>query len=81
MHWDGTANGLSVFDIKSKEETKVQLYTSIKKEEGYSEFIVEDAYFNEVMAFFSIIEHGGKARYDFNDDKYVLELIDKIEAG
>ena len=57
----------------------MQLYNSVDKQDNYAEFIVENAYKNEIQAFFD--EIAGKSRQEYNvaDDKYVLALIDDIE--
>ena len=47
---------------------------------NYSRFIVENAYLNEIKAFFSAINNEEQPIYDFKKDKEVLSLIDRIEA-
>lgn len=80
LSWNGQVDGLTEYDIESKEEKKVQLYHSVDRQDGYAAFIVENAYSNEMKAFFNEIETGQKAEYGFEDDMEILKLIDKIEG-
>ncbi len=81
LTWDGSANGLKQYDLITKEEKKIELYDAVDKQSNYAAFIVENAYKNEIKAFFECIRSGGKikAAYDFSDDLEVLALIDRIE--
>ncbi len=81
LTWDGSANGLKQYDVTSKTEKKVELYTSVDKQDNYAAFIVENAYKNEITTFFDIIVSGkaSKAVHSFSDDLDVLALIDRIE--
>jgi len=80
LSWNGTADGLKRYDLLSKEEKSVNLYKMIDKQDGYANFIIENAYLNEINAFFLEIKTGQKAEYGFEEDKRILELIDKIEG-
>ena len=48
--------------------------------QGYSAFVVENAYKNEIKDFFDVVTNGKEPLYGFNQDKKILELIDKIGA-
>ena len=48
--------------------------------EGYSSFIIENAYQNELQAFMKEISGQNASRYSFEDDMTTLQLIDKIEG-
>lgn len=50
-----------------------------QNEKGYSEFVNEYAYLNELQEFFQVLE-GKTAKYGFAEDKEVLRLIDEIES-
>jgi len=78
--WDGTPNGLNEYEIESKTTISVNLYEEIDHQESYSPLIVENAYLEEIKAFFSAIEHHTVPVYDFVRDKTILSLIDTIEA-
>ena len=68
------------FDPVSKKTIAVQLTEKTERVEGYSAFVVENAYKNEIKAFFDVVTNGKKALYGFEQDKKILELIDKIGA-
>lgn len=79
LTWDGSPQGLNVFDISEKKEKNIHLYSEVDKQTGYASFVVENAYKNEIIAFFNQITRNQKPEYVFEDDKYVLSLIDVIE--
>lgn len=78
--WGGTPDSLQLYDLKKKNFEKVSLYTSIYKQSGYSQNIIENAYVDEIHAFFELTCSGAAPVYSFEDDKYTLELIDRIEG-
>lgn len=55
------------------------LYDKILKDSRYSENIVENAYVDEIKAFFDCFENSTTAKYTFEKDKEVLHWIDRIE--
>ena len=59
----------------------VQLYDAVDKQDGYASFVVENAYKNEIQAFFDEIEGQFTQEYSFVDDRLVLSLIDQIEKN
>lgn len=81
LSWDGTEKGLKRWDIDKKCEQTVTLYDTIEKQEGYAAFIAEDAYLNELKAFFDTVEKGAPLPYSFGEDAHLLALIDTIEGG
>ncbi|MBH1942479.1 Gfo/Idh/MocA family oxidoreductase [Mobilitalea sibirica] len=80
MSWDGSPTGLKVYDYNEKKETYVNLYHEIDQLDGYSSFIVENAYYNEIVSFFNAIRDNHTPIYSFEKDKEVLKIIDGIEA-
>ena len=80
LSWNGAPDGLSYFDMEVKHEKKINLYNFVDKIDGYSSFVIENAYMNEIRAFFNQIEDGKCPLYDFERDKYTLQLIDSIEG-
>ncbi|MEK4325856.1 Gfo/Idh/MocA family oxidoreductase [Paenibacillus sp. FSL R7-0312] len=80
LQWDGSAEGIRVYDIERKEEKRIQLYETVDQLEQYSKFVVENAYFEEIVSFFAAIEKGEEPLYNFSKDKVILNLIDEIEA-
>jgi predicted dehydrogenase len=55
----------------------VDLKNTAKRQSGYRDFIVEDAYSEEIAAFFNAID-GVRPTYNFEDDVRTLRLVDKI---
>lgn len=79
LHWDGSPKGLTVFDFENKKDVNIELYNNIDQLENYSSFIVENAYFNEIVSFFEVIKHKEEPLYSFEKDLEILKIIDKIE--
>lgn len=80
LSWDGSAEGLALYNITEKKNECVSLYDEIDHQEGYSAFVVENAYKNELIAFLNQVQHGQKPIYTFSDDKRTLDIIDMIES-
>lgn len=78
--WDGTAEGLKKYDIESGQEVRIELYDDVDRQGGYAAFVVENAYTKEIESFFDEMEKSQSTVYGFEDDKYVLDLIDQIEG-
>ncbi len=79
MTWDGSPLGLKKYNIQDKKDENVCLYNKIDMQEGYAKFVVENAYRNELEAFFDAISGKKKIKYTFEDDLQVLHIINKIE--
>lgn len=80
LSWDGTPETLMKFDNESKELKNVELYTSVDHVEGYSAFVVENAYQNEIQEFLDVVYKGITPQYGFEKDMQILNLIDEIEG-
>lgn len=78
--WDGHNDDLFEFDLKTKELKQLKAYEQEEHMEGYSDNIMEQPYKEEVMNFLSIIKGESKPRYSFEQDTYILSLIDEIEG-
>lgn len=81
LTWDGTPDSLYKYDFEKKESSNISLYETIEKQEGYSSFIIEDAYKSEIENFINVISGKENPRYSFEKDKEILSMIDKIEQG
>ena len=55
------------------------MYEDARHENGYADFIVENAYENELRCFIREVNGIKSARYSFEEDKEVIKLIDDIE--
>ncbi len=80
ISWDGTPDSLYEYDSISKKLVNIQLNEEIEHTEGYSNFIVENAYKNEIISFFHCIENGKEPEYGFEEDMTILSIIDSIGA-
>lgn len=80
ISWDGTPDSIKEFDIEHKKLIPVTLSEKTEHLEGYSAFVVENAYKNEIREFFNVVNGAGLAQYGFEQDVHILELIDKIGA-
>ena len=56
------------------------MYNEIQHMEGYSAFVIENAYQNELVAFFEEISGKTAAKYSFEDDLKTIKLMDAIEG-
>lgn len=80
LQWDGSPEGLRVYDYIEKSERIIQLYDEVDQLKDYSKFIVENAYLNEIVAFFKAVKGIDEPVYSFEKDKAILSVIDQIEA-
>lgn len=80
--WDGSPQGLRQMDMESKTVEVVDLYSGdATHKEGYANFVVENAYYNELVAFIEAIQSGVNNHYSFKEDLQTLNLIDQIEGA
>ncbi|WP_333859917.1 Gfo/Idh/MocA family protein [Clostridium sp.] len=80
IHWDGSPTGLYVYDFEAKKDVNINLYEDIDQLNNYSSFVVENAYLNEIISFFEAVTEGKISVYNFEKDKDILKIIDRIEA-
>ncbi len=80
LRWDGSPKGLKRYDCENRVEESISLYDEIEQLDQYSQFVIENAYFDEIVSFFASINGDQTPLYSFQQDKQVLELIDCIEA-
>ena len=80
LAWNGTPDSLVEFEAESKKTIPVRLLENAEHLEGYSSFVVENAYKNEIKEFFDVVLRGKEPPYGFEKDKIILELIDRIGA-
>jgi len=78
IKWNGTPDSLFEKNIESGELMQIQPSEYIH-EQGYGDFINEYAYMKEIEEFFEVIS-GKQARYSFEKDMEILEIIDIIES-
>lgn len=80
ISWNGTPDSICEFDALIKKTVSVSLNEQAEHMEGYSAFVVENAYKNEIRAFFRAISYGEEPIYGFEQDQEILYLIETIGA-
>ena len=80
ISWRGTPESLVAWDPEGKTMRSVVMTEKTEHMEGYSSFIVENLYKNEIRAFFDAVCNGKKPGYGFEEDYRILRIIDKIGA-
>lgn len=80
IRWDGTPESIVHFDRDLKKAEAIQMYEKTENMAGYSSFIVENAYKNEICEFFDVVINGKDPKYGFEQDLEILKLIDRIGA-
>ena len=81
ISWNGVPDSLTEYDIDNKCDRKVITYTEeLDHQSAYAANIIENAYMEEIITFFGIIEGTTEPYYSFEDDLYTLKLIDQIEG-
>ena len=76
--WNGTPDGLRFFEQGGMKT--VDLHTEYEHLNGYQSTIIENAYRNEIQAFFSAVAKNDPAAYGLAEDEKVLAWIDEMEA-
>lgn len=79
MEWDGTPDSLRKKNLDTKELEKILEKEDYERQKGYSAFVNEYAYVNELEAFFQYLEEDKMPEYGFAEDLNLLQQIDKIE--
>lgn len=79
LTWGGQPDTLREWDVENKEERVIQSLEETEHQQGYAEFIVENAYENELVAFLDCVRYGKRVPYSFVDDLETLRWIDHIE--
>lgn len=81
LEWDGSPDGLKIYDVEGKQTKPVRLYQQVEKDCGYpAAFIVENMYSSEIEAFFDYLYHDKKPLYCLGDDWGILKVIDQMEG-
>ncbi|MCI8403014.1 MAG: Gfo/Idh/MocA family oxidoreductase [Lachnospiraceae bacterium] len=80
ISWNGTPESICEFDSISKKLIPVTLTEQTEHIEGYSSFVVENAYKNEIKEFFDVVLTGKIPLYGFEQDRKILDLIDILGA-
>lgn len=81
LNWDGRPDSLREYDIETKRERSVRVYEQAEHDDRYSVNIIEDAYRDEVEAFFRwvIEDDASGVKYGYGQDWESLKVIDELE--
>ena len=80
LEWSGKPDSLKEKNLTTAQLDTIFLYDEIDKMDGYSSTIIENQYLDEMRSFFRVLEGKESAIYDFTDDLYTLDIIDRIEG-
>lgn len=80
IEWRGTPEELWIASCDPMRMERVTPAAESVRQQGYGSFIVENAYADEIRAFFERIRTGAPACYGFEEDLRTLRLIDRIEG-
>lgn len=81
LFWEGNPQALYRYDAGTKEKMPVSTYERFEHNARYSDNIVENAYVDEIVNFFGVLEGKEAPRWSFEKDKAVIGLIEKIEGN
>lgn len=79
IRWNGTPDSVEQYDEELDQLKKVTLNEIEEHKEGYRQFVVENAYANEIKEFFDVVLHNKVPLYGFEQDLEILDLIDRLE--
>ena len=81
IFWEGTPDTLSEYDFEAKVLKPVKLYGGEVVQDGrYNANIIENAYSDELQAFFDYVVKGVEPPYTFDEDAHTLAVVDEIEG-
>lgn len=80
LSWNGTPDSIMEYNTKKGSLEEVILTEKTEHKEGYSTFIVENMYKNEIREFFDVVLNGKEPQYSFEQDQEILEMIDSMGA-
>ena len=81
IFWEGTPDSLSAYDIAARELKPVRLYDTVVQDARYNANVIENAYADEIRAFFDYVERDVEPPYTFAEDAHTLAVVDEIEGG
>lgn len=82
LSWNGTADSLKIYNIENKTEETISFEDASEHVEGYAAFVTENPYREEINAFLKqITDRAFTPAWDFEKDKAILDIIDKIEGN
>ena len=80
ISWNGTPDSIQEFNSETGKVETITLTEKAEHKDGYSAFIVENMYKNEIQEFFDVVLEGKEPQYGFEQDQIILKLIDSMGA-
>lgn len=80
IRWDGSPDSLYEYHIETNALEQVQLSEHLEHDDRYENFIIENAYRNEIHEFMNVILKDKEPQYGFLQDLEILRLIDVLEG-
>lgn len=80
LFWEGTPDSLSSYNIETKTLEPIRLYEDVVQDGRYNANIIENAYMDEINAFFDYVKNGVEPPYVFDEDAHTLAVVDEIEG-
>ena len=80
VRWSGTPDTLCCYDIENKRDVAVNTYENVEHDSRYSASIIENAYVDELAAFFDVLAGRPARQHSFAADAKLLAVIDGIEG-
>lgn len=77
--WDGSNDGLKIFDIQKKQVETFVGYEDFEHNENYASNIAENPYLEEIKDFIGYVRNERIPKWSIEQDYSVLKLIDEIE--
>lgn len=80
ISWCGTPASLQNYNFETKDFDTIPTYDSIEKDNRYCDNIIENAYMDEIDAFFTWLKgDDSKVLHSFTKDNEILNIINNIE--
>ncbi len=80
LTWDGSNDGLKIYNIAEKKNKTFIAYKNEVHNENYAANIVENTYLDEIKDFIDYVKTGAEPKWSIEKDYEVLALIDRIGA-
>ena len=79
VRWSGSPDSLIHYDPSAGTEEHIRLYEEVQQDPRYASNIIENMYVDEMRAFFDVLAGKPARRHTFQNDKRILDLLDRIE--
>lgn len=80
LFWEGNPKSLYAYNTQTKNKDVIDTYTECEQDPRYSDNVVENAYVDEIINFFEVLDGKAEPKWSFTQDLEVIHLIEKIEG-